>query len=474
MSSTVDQLVPEDLQRIFDKQKENRFNGSLQTVKSRKQKLKALYQAIKIDFRQEIRDAMMADFRKPEEEVDLSEILVVLNEIKHALHHLGQWARPKRVGTPLALLGSTSTIYYEPKGVCLIISPWNFPFNLSFGPLVSAIAAGNSVILKPSEMTPGSSQVIRKIVEAIFLPEEVYVVEGGIEVSTALLELPFNHIFFTGSPTVGKIVMKAASRNLASVTLELGGKSPTIIDQTANIEQAARRIAWGKHLNAGQICIAPDYLLVHESKKTEFLEHYSAYIRKFYGNKAAESTDYPGIVNRKHAERLKHGMTDALQKGAKLEFGGQTDTSRQFIEPTVITDLNSDSLLMNEEIFGPVSPVIAFRDLKEVTDLINEGEVPLALYMFSNSQQNIDYILANTKAGSGCINMVDIQFFNHHLPFGGLNNSGIGKSHGYAGFLAFTNERSVLRQWLPGAAELIAPPYTPLKKWLIKVLVDYL
>lgn len=462
------------LKSIFEKQKVHQYVVANTTAKERKKKLKALYKAVKYEFRQEIRDAMMADFRKPEQEVDLSEILIICNEIRHAIHNLSQWMRPRGVSTPVALLGSSSKIYYEPKGVCLIISPWNFPFNLSLGPLVSAIAAGNTVILKPSEMTPHSSAVTRRIVESIFPPEEVYVAEGGIETSKELLDLPFNHIFFTGSPAVGKIVMTAAAKHLSSVTLELGGKSPTIIDETAHIDQAAQRIAWGKHLNAGQICIAPDYIFVQDKVQEEFKRCYIKWIQTFYGSHPELSADYPGIVNKKHAGRLTDYLTDAHEKGAEILLGGVSDIENAWVVPTVVNGSLAGTKLLEEEIFGPVTPILVFRERSEVVEYINNGEKPLALYLFSTSQSNIDYFMKNTRAGGGCINMVNVQFFNHHLPFGGSNNSGIGKSHGYAGFLAFSNERGVLRQWLPGAAEILSPPFTRMKKLLVKFLVDYL
>jgi aldehyde dehydrogenase (NAD+) len=464
----------EKIKHVFEAQQKHQYQIAVQSVSERKAKLKALYKAIKTDFRQEIRDAMFADFRKPAEEVDLSEVLIILNEIKEALRHLNHWTKPKPVRTPITLWGSSSNVYYEPKGVCLIISPWNFPFNLSFGPLVSAIAAGNTVILKPSEMTPNSSAVIRRIVESLFSENEVFVAEGGIEVSTNLLNLPFNHIFFTGSPAVGKIVMAAAAKNLASVTLELGGKSPTIIDESADLKLAARRIAWGKHLNGGQICIAPDYILIHENCKEEFLMHYKEYITRYYGDSPDRSPYFSGMVNNKHTQRLAGYITNATENGAKIVLGGDSDESNQYVAPTVLVNLSSDSKLLEEEIFGPVTPVLTFKAKEEAVEFIQKKEKPLALYIFSNNKSNINYFIKNTRAGGGCINMVDVHFFNHFLPFGGSNNSGIGKSHGYEGFKAFSNERGILRQWFPGAAELLAPPYTSFKKRLIRFVTDKL
>ncbi len=462
-----------DIDSIFEAQKKNQITVAKSSVKERKQKLKALKKAVEVTFRDAIREALWNDFHKAKEDVDLSEIFVVTSEIKHALHHLGQWARDQKVGTPLALLGSSSYIKYEAKGVCLIISPWNFPINLTFGPLVSAIAAGNTVIIKPSEMTPHASAVIKDIIESVFETNEVAVIEGAVEASTKLLSLPFNHIFFTGSPAVGKIVMTAAAKNLASVTLELGGKSPTIIDETANVKAAAKRISWGKYFNSGQICITPDYLFVHESKKDEFVAEIKKVTAHMFGNKPSDSKDFTHVVNQGHTKRLKGMIEDAKSKGGKILMGGEIDESQNFIEPTMIEHAAADSKILTEEIFGPILPIITFKDPAEVVDKINAGEKPLALYIYSNSNKNINYFLDNTSAGGSCINNNAMHFFNNNLPFGGVNNSGIGKSHGHFGFLEFSNARGIYRQYLPAALELMMPPYNNLKAKLIELTVKW-
>ena len=288
-----------EIERIFKLQEAHQYAVAKSTAQERKEKLKRLHKAI-LSRKQDIRDALYADYRKHPSEVDLTEIFPVTSEIKHAVRHVSKWMRPHRVKTPLALLGTRSHIHYEPKGTALIIAPWNFPVNLVFGPLVSAVAAGNCVMIKPSELTPHASAVTKSIVEEVFDESEVAVVEGGIETSTSLLALPFNHIFFTGSPAIGKVVMEAASKHLTSVTLELGGKSPTVVDETANIDAAARRIAWAKFTNNGQICIAPDYLFVHESKKDELLAKLKENIESFYGIDARRSDSYARIVNNRH------------------------------------------------------------------------------------------------------------------------------------------------------------------------------
>ena len=373
----------------------------------------------------------------------------------------------------MGLMGSSSWYKYEPKGVCLIISPWNFPFQLCFGPLISAIAAGNTAIVKPSESTPHTSAIIRKIIENLFSENEVAVIEGAVETSTRLLELPFNHIFFTGAPSIGKIVMEAAAKNLASVTLELGGKSPTIIDETANIKTAAKRIMWGKFMNCGQICIAPDYILIHESKKDAFIQEAQKHIKTFYGDDANQSPDYVRVVNERHHKRLIGYLEDSVNKGANVICGGQIDNETNAIQPTLVTDVPMDSLLMQEEIFGPILPIMTYKNINEAIELIQSGEKPLALYIYSSKKSNIKHISQNTRAGGTCINMNNLHFSNNDLPFGGSNNSGIGKSHGYFGFQAFSDARAFLKQNTPGALDLLMPPYNNFKERLIELTIKY-
>ena len=397
----------------------------------------------------------------------------ITTEIKHARRELSNWMEDERVSTPIALIGSSSYIKYEAKGVVLIISPWNFPFNLTFGPLVSAIAAGNTVIIKPSEVTPHSSALMKELLAEVFNQNEIAVIEGGKDTSTELLALPFNHIFFTGATSIGKIVMQAAAKNLTSVTLELGGKSPTIVDETANIDMAARRIAWGKCLNNGQVCIAPDYVFVHESKKTEFVEGVNKYIKKFYTENVSEESSYARIVNRHHFNRVKGYIDDAVSKGATIESEGKVDEAQNFIPPTVMTNVSKESTLMTNEIFGPVMPIFTFNSLDEVIAEVNSREKPLALYIYSKKNKNINYLLENTRAGGSCINHNAVHFFNTNLPFGGSNNSGIGKGHGKDGFLAFSNARGVFRQHIPNALELLLPPYTKFSQTLIDLTIKY-
>jgi aldehyde dehydrogenase (NAD+) len=463
-----------EIERIFEIQQAHQFAVGKTTARERKEKLKRLLNAI-LSRKQDIRDALYADFRKHPSEVDLTEIMPVTSEIKHAIRHVSKWMRPHRVKTPLSLFGSRSHIHYEPKGVVLVIAPWNFPVNLTFGPLISAVTAGNCVMLKPSEHTPHASAVIKSITEDVFDESEVAVIEGGIETSTAALALPFNHIFFTGAPAIGKVVMAAAAKHLASVTLELGGKSPTIIDETASVDAAARRIAWAKFTNNGQICIAPDYLFVHESKKAEFLDKLTKNIESFYGIDARRSDSYARIVNHRHYQRLSGYIDDAKQKGATVAYGGRTEGSEDYIEPTILTDVDPKADVMMDEIFGPVLPVYGYESLDEPIAMINSKEKPLALYIYSKSQSNIDRIMQNTRAGGTCINHSVVHFFQNNLPFGGSNNSGIGKGHGFFGFEAFSNPRGVLKQVLPfSGIEFMMAPFNKLKQTLIDLSIKYL
>ncbi|MCU0238192.1 MAG: aldehyde dehydrogenase family protein [Pyrinomonadaceae bacterium] len=470
----VRELAPtNNIQRIFEAQKANQYAIGNTTARERKAKLEKLRKAVEIEFRDEIRQALKTDFHKHKAEVDLAEIFPVTSEIKDAKRHLSKWLRPQRVKTPIAFAGGSSWIQYEPKGVCLIISPWNFPINLTFGPLISAIAAGNTAMIKPSEHTPNASAVIKKIIESIFDESEVAVIEGGIETSTELLKLPFNHIFFTGAPEIGKIVMTAAAKNLASVTLELGGKSPTIVDETADIKMSAKRIAWGKFSNSGQVCIAPDYIFVHESKHDEFVKLLKQNILQSFGEKAEESESFTHIVNNRHLNRLKGYLDDAIAKGAKIAHGGKIIQEKNYLEPTLVENAPFDSELMKNEIFGPILPIFPYKNISEVIDYIRDNEKPLALYIFSSDTRNIKHILQNTRAGGTCINHNEIHFFNGNLPFGGVNNSGIGKGHGKFGFEAFSNARGIYRQHIPGALELLLPPYNNFKEKLIDLTIKW-
>ncbi|MHA7942188.1 aldehyde dehydrogenase family protein [Formosa sp. 3Alg 14/1] len=455
-----------NFQNVFDAQKANQFNVGQTTYKERIAKLNALKQAIEVDYKQAIRDALYADFKKPFIETDLTEIYPVLGEIKYVSSQLKKWMKRQKVKTPISFLGTSSWYVNEPKGVCLIISPWNFPLNLTFGPLVSAIAAGNTVILKPSEMTPHISDVMGDIISKLFPENEITLVQGEVEVSTELLKLPFNHIFFTGSPNVGKVVMEAASKHLTSVTLELGGKSPTLIDASANLEHAATRIAWGKFLNNGQTCIAPDYILIDERIKEPFIMAFKDAVKTLYED-AKTSNAYARIVNNRHFERLQNHLEDAKSLGATIVLGGHCVSADNFIEPTVVSELPEQASLLQEEIFGPILPIKTYQHIDEALAYINAKEKPLALYIYSENKTQTQYIIDRTRAGSTAVNTNVLQYINHYLPFGGSNNSGIGKAHGIFGFQEFSNMRSVLKQHIKVSVEFLFPPYTDVKQKLV-------
>lgn len=461
-----------NLQDLFKAQQKEQYSLGYSTAKQRIKRLNALKKAIEITYRTELQEALYKDFKKPAIETDLTEIHPVISEIKLIKKNLKHWMAPQRVPSPLVFMGSNAYVHQEPKGVCLIISPWNFPVNLTLAPLASAIAAGNTVVIKPSEMTPHTAAVLEKIIAAVFEPSHVSLFQGDATVAQELLSLPFNHIFFTGSPAVGKLVMEAASKHLSSVTLELGGKSPTIVDASANIDQAAKKIAWAKFLNNGQICVAPDYLLIESSIKNRFVKAFVKYSRQFYSEQVEKSEDYGRIVNEKHFKRLVTHLEDAKTHGGIIEMGGDYIISENYMSPTLISGLSEDASLLKDEIFGPILPLKTFDKLDEAINYVRAGEKPLALYLYSKKAEVIKRVLKNTRAGSTAINHSVIQYSNHHLPFGGSNNSGIGKAHGYYGFQEFSNQRSVLKQYSFSAVELLMPPYTPLKKkiseWTVK------
>jgi aldehyde dehydrogenase (NAD+) len=346
---------------------------------------------------------------------------------------------------------------------------------LCIGPLVSAIAAGNRVIIKPSELTPHVSQLIKKMMSEIFEDSIVAVFEGGPDVSQFLLKLQFDHIFFTGSPTIGKLVMRAAAENLTSVTLELGGKTPTIVSASARIKDAAQRIVVAKFINNGQTCVAPDYILVHESVSSKFLTALIEQIKKCFTENDEgfeESKHYGRIVNERHFQRLNELLIDAKERGATVNFGGQSNKSTYFFSPTVLTDVSPDSRLMQEEIFGPILPIIEYDNFEQVITFINAKPKPLALYLFASNRKERSRILQETSSGGVCLNDCAIQFLHHNLPFGGINNSGLGKSHGHAGFLAFSHEKSILKQRNGfTSVKFFYPPYTKLKVTLMELFL---
>jgi aldehyde dehydrogenase (NAD+) len=461
------------LEALFARQQAARWRIAATSADQRKAKLRALRSAL-MAHQAEAQAALAADFRKSPEEVDLTELYPVISEIKDALRHLPRWMKPRKVATPIGLFGSSSAIVHEPKGVVLIISPWNYPIYLTLGPLVSALAAGNCAVLKPSEFTPHTTAFLQKLLAGLFPEEEVALVEGAAEAAQALLALPFDHIFFTGSPGVGKVVMKAAAEHLTSVTLELGGKSPVLVDADANLKEAARKIAWGKCLNGGQTCVAPDYVLVHERVHDALVEELKAVLTHFYGADAAArqaSPDLARIINDRHFIRLQALLSGSA---AQLAFGGEVDSATRYFGPTLLTEVDPASPIMQEEIFGPLLPILKVPDMEAAVAFVNARPKPLALYVFNGSQSRAEDLVARTTAGGGCINDTVLHFAHTGLPTGGVNTSGFGKAHGVHGFEAFSNARGILRQRTRfSAIQLMYPPYTGFVRRMIDLTLRY-
>ena len=461
---------------LLEAQRANRWKISSSSAAQRIQKIRRIVDWVE-QHRDAIRKAGFEDFQKPATEVELTEIYPVLTEARHVCRHLKRWMRPKWVRPSLAMISTRSRIHYEAKGVTLILSPWNYPFNLTVVPLISAIAAGNCAILKPSEMTPAMSALMARMVADLFDQHEVALLEGDVEVAQALLARRFDHIFFTGSPQVGKIVMEAASRHLTTVTLELGGKSPVVVDESAHLEDAAAKVVWGKFINQGQTCIAPDYVLVQRNVFQAFKEALGSTIQKYYGEDGAarrRSPDLARIVNERHFQRLHRLLDGSVAKGAKVAFGGDSAAEELWIEPTILEEVPEDAPAMQEEIFGPILPLVPFDDLDDALAKIRSKEKPLALYVFSSRSDAVRRVLADTSSGGACVNEVALHFLHPNLPFGGINHSGHGSSHGLYGFKAFSHERAVLKHTRFSALKMMAPPYTDFVKRLVGWTVKYL
>jgi aldehyde dehydrogenase (NAD+) len=385
--------------------------------------------------------ALYDDFKKPEFEAVLTETNYVISELKDTIKNIKKWAKPKRVFPSILNFPSTDYIYKEPYGNVLVIAPWNYPFQLALCPLISAVAAGNRVVLKPSELTPNTSTIIARIIEKTFHVNHVEVVEGGLETSNKLLTQRWDYIFFTGSVAVGKIVAKAAAENLTPVTLELGGKNPCIIDETADLKLAAKRIVWGKFINAGQTCIAPDYILIQKNMKINFISFLMEEITKAYGKKLEKSPDFARIINTKNWLRLAN-----MIEGEKVSFGGETDANKLYISPTLIEEPSLDSPVMKEEIFGPILPILTYETEDDIKNIISRYEKPLAFYIFSDNKSFAQKLIATYSFGGGCINDTVVHFSNKKLPFGGVGHSGIGAYHGQLSFDIFSHHKGVVKK----------------------------
>jgi aldehyde dehydrogenase (NAD+) len=460
---------------VFESQAATALRLRQSTAAERRLKLTKLLDAI-LARKDALLEAAQRDLSKHPTETNLTEVLPLVGEAKHAIANLKRWMKPRRISPTMASLGTTSRVMYQPKGRCLIISPWNYPLSLSLGPLVSAVAAGNTAILKPSEFTPHTNDVVKDIVSAVFKADEVAVVEGAADTATALLSLPFDHIFFTGSPAVGKIVMAAAARNLTSVTLELGGKSPVIVDASADLRGAAEHIIWGKMVNAGQTCIAPDYVYVHRDVADRFVDLCRTILAERYGETDAaikSSPDFARMIHRRHAERVAGLIDDAVQSGGQIVCGGTSDADSRYVAPTLLRNVPPGARVRSEEIFGPVLPILTFDALDAVIAEVNAAPKPLALYVWTKSERTVQAIETHTSSGSLCVNLCLQQFAHHNLPFGGVNTSGIGNAHGVFGFKAFSHERAVMSAGPLSALKLLFPPYDARKRRLSEMLIKY-
>jgi len=456
-----------DVDSVFLPKRRYFDSGSTLEYGFRMAALKKLEKAIRRN-EKEILEALHADLRKSEMEGYMTEVAIVLEEIEHLKKNLKSWLKPKKQNTPLAMQPSTSKIIYEPKGVVLIIAPWNYPFQLLMDPLAGALAAGCCVVLKPSEDAPATAKIVENIIGETFDSAFVSVVQGvGKEVVPPLLSNAiFNHVFFTGSPAVGSIIAKQAAESLASVTLELGGKSPAILDGTLNMKTAVRRLLWGKFMNAGQTCVSPDYVLIKEKFLSDFIEVAREVIREFFGDDPKQSSSFPRMINERRFDAVKR-----LMQSGDIAIGGQTDRDDKYIAPTIITNVSPDDEIMKEEIFGPLLPVVTWKSHGEVLEIVRRNRYPLACYYFGKDRKFRDFILNRIEFGTGSINNALVQFGNPDLPVGGLQSSGTGHYHGWYSFECFSNAKTIVDSatWIDPSLKY--PPYTESKfKWIKRLL----
>lgn len=432
-------------------------SGATRPLEWRRRQLKQML-ALLTENEADIIEALKTDLGKPTVEGFMTDIAFVTGEIKAMLKNLSKWNEAVRVPTPVVALPAKSRLIPEPLGVVLVIAPWNYPVQLLLVPAAGAIAAGNAVVMKPSEVSSATSAVLSRLVPRYLDPAAVAIVEGGVPETTQLLEQQFDHIFYTGNGTVGRIVMRAAAQHLTPVTLELGGKSPVIIDESANVKVAARRIAWGKWLNAGQTCVAPDYVLVHQSRVQELVDGLEKAITEFYGDDPASSDSYGRIVSGRHFDRLR-----SLMSGGTPVIGGESSADERYIAPTVLADVDMSSALMSEEIFGPLLPIVPVASVSEAVEIVTSRPHPLALYVFSEREQVVEDVLARTTAGGVTVNGTIMHLTNPHLPFGGVGESGMGGYHGQAGVRLFQHMKPVLSRSTKVDPSLAYPPYTERK-----------
>lgn len=448
---------------IIDRQRNFFSSHSTKDISFRRDQLNKLERTIR-KYERNIVKALYNDLGKSEYEAYLTELGIVYHELRYMKKNLKRLASPKKIGSPITNFPSRSYEYSDPYGVVLIMSPWNYPFQLAILPLIGSIAAGNCSIVKPSAYSKETSEILSKILDE-FSDEYIAVVKGGRDENQQLLDEKFDYIFFTGSPTVGKIVMEKASKYLTPVTLELGGKSPCIIDETADVDLSARRIVWGKLLNSGQTCIAPDYILVHKGIKEEFKKSIKKYIKEFFGEKPEENPEYPKIINEKHFERLL-GLIEASEK---VE-GGTVNSKERKIAPVIIDNVDWDSPVMSEELFGPIVPIIEFEEIDDIIEEMNKRPKPLALYLFTKSKNNEEKVLNRVSFGGGCINDTIMHIANNKLPFGGVGNSGMGSYHGEKSFDTFSHTKGIVKKGLWLDIKLRYAPYEGKLNMLRKLL----
>lgn len=458
---------------LFARQGEARGRVAATSARERVARLRGLRAAL-LAHRAELEAAVHADFRKHPAELEVTELQPVLTEIAHTIRHLPRWMRARRVPGTALLAGTRSRIRPEPRGRVLILAPWNYPLLLTLSPLAAAVAAGNVVLLRPSEKAPRTADALARVVSAAFPADEAAVLAGGVPLAEALLELPFDHFFFTGSTAVGRKVMEAGARHMASVTLELGGKSPAIVDRSADLALAAERIVWGKHVNAGQTCVAPDYVLVHRDQERPFLDAARAALARLYGDDPRASPDLPRLVDDAAFRRVSAILAETVAAGARIEVGGGLDAAERYVAPTLLSGVEAGHPVMREEIFGPVLPVLTYDSLDEALDLVNARPQPLALYLFARDGAVVERVLGGTRAGGTVVNHVLCHLANPALPFGGVGESGQGSYHGVHGFRAFSHERAVLYAGRHSLAPLYYPPYGPRMRRLAGLVTRWL
>lgn len=444
------------------------------TVAQRRAALARLKKTV-LAHREDFHRALREDLGRPEVETDLSEIYAVTSLVDYVSGKLAGWTRTERVPSPLTLWPAKAEIRHESKGAVLVMAPWNFPVNLSLSPVVYAVAAGNAVVLKPSEVAPATAELLANVVREAFPEGWVRTVQGDADTAKSLLEHPWNHIFFTGGPSIGKTVMAAASKHLTSVTLELGGKSPVFLDPSFPVERAAKLLAWAKSMNAGQICIAPDYVLVPRDRMGDLVHAFAHALKKLYGDRLADNPDYTRIINERHWARLQAWHEDAVGACAQVWQPEPADVSKRFFPPTLYLDPDPSCSISCEEIFGPLLPLIPYDKLEDAIAYVNAKERPLVTYVLSENKAFQERTVNETRAGGTVVNDFIIHYMHHDLPFGGVNHSGIGKSHGIWGFREFTNARPVVRRrWGLNPTLYLAPPYTGWKKRLVSALLRWL